>query len=110
VHLRPRPSPILIFRGLIIAEMVLFVLVIPLSLLQEFITQVMLGRSGLNAVLEVPEPTVMDAMLATGGLASFFVILAGLVISWIGLLRFWSWSRWLYLATVTLVYIFGFGL
>lgn len=100
-----------VFRGLVIVEIVLTVLAIPLLLLDGLVSGVMLKQmevqAGLEMVVEQAEPNVVEALIGVLGLGGMVLILGGLIVCWIGLLKFWNWSRWLYIATIIAGYLLG---
>lgn len=80
-----------IFKGLLIADIALLVLLVPLV----FIDDAVCTERGY-----VLEPTDADTFLMGIYAVMFVVIFPALVACWVGLFKFKNWSRWIYLAIV----------
>jgi cell division protein FtsW (lipid II flippase) len=79
-----------IFRGLLVADVVLTLLTLLLSL----IGGAMVEESYASTDSQNPQETVF--LLAFVGLL-MLMVLAVLIVSWIGLFLYQNWARWLYL-------------
>ncbi len=88
------PTLVTILRGLLIAEIVILVVAIPLILVSGAMAEAALQERGL-----ADEVSDAEMVVAAFSCMFFVVIVPALIVSWIGLFKFWSWSRWLYLAT-----------
>jgi hypothetical protein len=97
-----------ILRGLLIAEIVMTILAVPLSLFSSMIAESAFQEARLTQ--ETSDATV--AVVGYIHLLFFFAIaiLPALIVSWIGLFNFWSWSRWLYLLTNVAAYLLAIPL
>lgn len=82
-----------ILRGLLIAEICITVISIPLILFSGLVTEGYLEQNGLAQ----PESSDAEMAVAAFSCVILIVMVACLIVSWIGLFNFWGWARWLYL-------------
>jgi hypothetical protein len=80
------------FRGLLIAEVSLFMIAVPLSLISAFLFET--AQEEIESSVELPVTHVLFVGL---GCISLLIGLPALIISWVGLFLFKPWARWLYL-------------
>lgn len=88
------------YRGLLIADIVLFLIQIPVRAFSEVMAAAVLERFGLS-----PELSPAQAVLAGGTLVVALMAIPALIASWVGLFSYKSWSRWLYAVTTLAVLV-----
>jgi hypothetical protein len=81
-------------RGLLIAEICLFVIGLPLELFSSMLTDAYLQEKG----IAMPESPDAGMGMAAFGCLFLVVGIPCLIVSWVGLFNFWGWARWLYLS------------
>lgn len=84
-----------IFRGLIVADIVIAVVSMPLAMVSGVLAEAALREAGISE-----QASSADAVVAAFSCMILVVAIPAQIVSWIGLFNFRSWARWLYLGTV----------
>ncbi len=88
------------FIGLLVAEISLFVVILPIALFGGMMAEAAIEDAGGSTELTGPEAVV-------AGFSCLFLVvgLPAIIASWVGLFLYKAWGRWLYLATTVTLHV-----
>ncbi|MFZ2653724.1 MAG: hypothetical protein WAX69_02300 [Victivallales bacterium] len=90
-----------ILRGLLITDILITASSLPIMLFSGIVEKWVMEQRGIDPI----EFTTLDTVVAVLGIILLIAIILALIVSWIGLFNFYSWSRWLYLGTIIAGYL-----
>ncbi len=80
-----------VFRSFLIAEICIFVLFVPVSVME-----VLVLESSLKGVPQTGTFPVAETVVAGFACLLFVILIPAIIVAWVGLFQTRSWARWLY--------------